>query len=324
MIKVTSLVKNYGKNTAVKGIDFEIAPGEIFGLLGPNGAGKTSTIAILACLHQPTAGTVRIKGLDVRQQGKLVKPLVGMVPQELALYTTLTAHDNLVFFGQIYGLRGKQLQQRIGEVLDVVGLRDRAREVVDTFSGGMKRRLNLACGLLHFPEVLLLDEPTVGVDPQSRNLIFENIRYLNRERHMTVIYTTHYMEEAEALCQRVAVMDQGKIIANDTPRELINRYGNGVIVITAGGVTPGLQDRLRSLPLVCDVAWSGRTLRIGSNQTNSTVVEVLELLRQEGIALEALQIKQASLENVFLKLTGKSLRDSGESPEQLAEAEVRS
>ncbi len=309
MIEVHELVKRYGTFDAVKGITFDVAAGEVFGLLGPNGAGKTSTLSMISCLHAPTSGTIRIAGLDIRTQTQAVKSCVGVVPQELALYPTLTARDNLLFFGAIYGLHGKTLQARMEEVLDVVGLRDRALDVVDTFSGGMKRRLNLACGLLHRPKVLLLDEPTVGVDPQSRNLIFENIRQLNTQYKMTVIYTTHYMEEAETLCARVAIMDQGKLIACDTPRELIRHYGDGTIELKTSALKADLAPGLRKVAHVNEVTQVENTLHIRSNKTYTAIVDVLALLKSQGVELEALHIQEASLENVFLKLTGKSLRD---------------
>jgi ABC-2 type transport system ATP-binding protein len=315
MIKVESLVKCYNKFTAVKGIDFEIARGEIFGLLGPNGAGKTSTISIISGLHKPTSGTVCINGLDTQKRTQEVRRLVGVVPQELAIYPTITARDNLAFFGRVYGLKGQELKRRIAEVLDIVGLSERARDVVTAYSGGMKRRLNLACGLLHAPAVLLLDEPTVGVDPQSRNLIFEQIRYLSRQYGMTVIYTTHYMEEAENLCARVGIMDQGKIVALDTPRALIDRLGQGVITMKTSAAAPGISETLKALAGVRNVSWTHGVLTVRASEAYKVVVDILAFLKEHGIALESLQIKEASLENVFLNLTGKSVRDPGSAPE---------
>ena len=218
ILAVDSLVKKYGDFEAVKGISFAVQEGEVFGLLGPNGAGKTQTISMLTGVIPPTSGTARIGGYDITTQMDRVKKLNGLVPQDLALYPTLSARTNLNFFGRIYGLGGKDLKERVDDALHVVALTDRADDPVETFSGGMKRRVNIAAGLVHHPKLLFLDEPTVGVDPQSRNHIFESVMRLNRERGMSIVYTSHYMEEVELLCNRVAIIDQGEIIALDWGR----------------------------------------------------------------------------------------------------------
>ena len=223
LLKVQNLRKSYPNGyEAVKGLDFNIRRGEIFGFLGPNGAGKTTTISMLSGLQPPTSGQIIFDGLDTRSKRNLkqVKRQIGLVPQELALYPTLSAYDNLTFFGRIYSLSGKKLKQRVQSTLEMVGLADRAGDAVKTFSGGMKRRINIAAALLHEPQILFLDEPTVGVDPQSRNAIFESIEQLNRDG-MTILYTTHYMEEAQRLCDRVAIIDNGQIVACDTTSALI-------------------------------------------------------------------------------------------------------
>jgi ABC-2 type transport system ATP-binding protein len=253
IVEVENLVKKYGDLTAIDGVSFAIQEGEIFGLLGPNGAGKTTLISVLTCLFPPTEGTVTIAGYDVVQDAAQVKEIIGVVPQDLALYPTISGRDNLIFFGQIYGLRGRELAQRIDQVLDIVGLADRAGDAVETYSGGMKRRLNLAAGLLHRPRVLFLDEPTVGVDPQARNYIFENVEALNREG-ITILYTTHYMEEAERLCHRVAIIDEGRIIALDTPQGLIALLGGGVIHVGVRAPAAELLDKMRALPGVKEVS----------------------------------------------------------------------
>ena len=227
-ITVRNLQKTYGSHPAVNGITFSIARGEIFGLLGPNGAGKTTTISMLSGLLEPSGGSVMVDGMDLAQNLARMKAKIGLVPQDLALYPTLSARDNLTFFAQIYGLRGKHLRQRVDAVLEMVQLADRADDPVDTYSGGMKRRINLAAGLLHQPDILFLDEPTVGVDPQSRNAIFESIQALNRGG-LTILYTTHYMEEAQRLCHRVAIIDRGQIVALDTPANLIRQVGEGIL-----------------------------------------------------------------------------------------------
>lgn len=218
ILEVDNLVKKYGDFTAVKGISFSVEEGEVFGLLGPNGAGKTQTISMLTGVIPPTSGTARIGGYDITKEMDQVKKVNGLVPQDLALYPTLSARVNLNFFGRIYGLRGKELKNRVDDVLQIVALTEHADQAIDKYSGGMKRRVNIAAGLIHQPRLLFLDEPTVGVDPQSRNQIFESVTHLNHERGMSVVYTCHYMEEVETLCNRVAIIDQGEIIALDTSR----------------------------------------------------------------------------------------------------------
>ena len=232
------LKKSFGDFEAVKGISLQVARGEVFGLLGPNGAGKTTTISMLTGLLDPTDGQVAVDGLDLETHTNEVKAKLGLVPQELALYPTLSARQNLNFFGRIYGLKGSALRERVDEVLEMIGLTERADEVVEKYSGGMKRRVNIGAGLLHKPEILFLDEPTVGVDPQSRNAIFEGVEELNRAG-MTVIYTTHYMEEAQRLCHRVAIVDEGQLIALDTPTALIRSLGGGIILLGVGSFLTG-------------------------------------------------------------------------------------
>ncbi len=231
ILEVENLAKKYGTFEAVKGISFSVEEGEVFGLLGPNGAGKTQTISMLTGVVKPTSGTARIGGHDIRTDMEEVKKINGLVPQDLALYPTLSARANLNFFGSIFGLRGKELKQRVEDVLEVVALTERANQAVDKYSGGMKRRVNIAAGLVHQPRLFFMDEPTVGVDPQSRNHIFESVLKLNRERGMSIIYTSHYMEEVELLCKRVAIIDQGRIIAMDTVENLVAMLGGGIIQI---------------------------------------------------------------------------------------------
>lgn len=311
MVEVKSLVKRYGDFKAVNGITFDIRKGERFGLLGPNGAGKTSTISIISCRHKPTAGSVTINGFDIKKDKKKIKKFVGIVPQCLAIYPSITVIDNLIFFGKIYGLSGKLLKKRMNEALDIVGLSDRMNDTVESFSGGMKRRLNLACGLLHKPQLILLDEPTVGVDPQSRNRIFENIRRLNEEYGMTVLYTTHYMEEAELLCERVAILDQGEIVALDTPQNLMSELGDGFIEISVGDTCARFLEELNNISHINKALLLDGKLKVQTNETQKALLSVLCFLNEKGISVESLQIKETSLETVFLKLTGKSLRDTG-------------
>jgi ABC-2 type transport system ATP-binding protein len=309
LLSIRELTKSYDENRAVRGVSFSIVRGEIFGLLGPNGAGKSTTISMLAGLIEPTSGQILLDGVDIRTHMNALKARIGLVPQELALYPILSAWDNLAFFGQIYGLSSKALRQRVSEVLALVQLTDRAKEPIKNYSGGMKRRVNLAAGLLHQPEILFLDEPTVGVDPQSRNAIFESVQALNRAG-LTVIYTTHYMEEAERLCQRVAIMDHGQIIALDTPANLIRSMGAGLVRIgILDGVIQEVQQRAGVLPSVRDISRRDHALDIQSYDTQKTLVQVLEITNQLDAQLTSLQIFDADLETVFLSLTGKSLRE---------------
>ena len=229
ILEVDNIVKKYGDFEAVKGLSFCVNEGEVFGLLGPNGAGKTQTISMSTCLFPPTKGSIRIYGHDVVKEAGEVKRLIGIVPQDLALYPTLNARENLKFYGQMFGLHGADLKQRVETVLQYVAMTDRANEAVKNYSGGMKRRINLAVGLINSPRLLFLDEPTVGVDPQSRNHIFESVERLNREQGMSILYTSHYMEEVERLCHRVAIIDHGQIIAQDTPKNLVAMLGGGLI-----------------------------------------------------------------------------------------------
>jgi len=306
---VRNLSKSYRTVPAVQDLSFTIMRGEIFGLLGPNGAGKSTTLAILAGLLPPSTGQITLDGLDLSKNLTTAKARIGLVPQDIALYPTLSARDNLVFWGRIYGLRGKELQKRIDEVLEIVQLTDRANELVNVYSGGMKRRINLAIGLLHQPEILFLDEPTVGVDPQSRNAIFKAVEALNHAG-LTVIYTTHYMEEAERLCQRVAIIDHGQIIAMDTPANLVRSQGLSVIRLSIlDGLIGSVEQQVRELPMVREVNRQDHTLNIHVQDAQKTLMEVLQITRGLSAQVTALEILNASLETVFLNLTGKNLRE---------------
>jgi len=331
ILEVDNLAKKYGEFEAVKGVSFTVEEGEIFGLLGPNGAGKTQTISMLTGVIPPTSGTARIGGHDIRTEMNEVKRLNGLVPQDLALYPTLSARANLDFFGRIYGLRGKELRERVDDVLRIVALTDRADEAIDKYSGGMKRRINIAAGLLHHPRLLFLDEPTVGVDPQSRNYIFESVMRLNRERGMSIVYTSHYMEEVELLCSRVAIMDEGKVIALDTVKNLLASL-SGIIRVGLRRVDDELLAQLRTLPGVkqAEVApqpiapppAEGEELKergspivdytivqIEAEQGQEALVNVIAFMNKRDIAITSLQVLEPNLENVFLHLTGKRLRE---------------
>jgi len=296
MIEVAGLRKSYGSHVAVEDLTLCIARGELFGLLGPNGAGKTTTISALVGAVKPDRGEIRIGGAsDPGQAG--VRRQIGLVPQALALYDDLTAEENLAFFGRLYGLQGGRLRERVDWAIDFAGLADRRGDRIATFSGGMKRRINIACGLVHEPQVLFLDEPTVGVDPQSRNFIFEGIELL-KQQGLTILYTTHYMEEAQRLCDRVAIMDHGRILALDTVEGLIREYG-GLAVVTAE------LDRLPDDPKTLPGTLTGTTLRIET----ATPLEELARLAAAGVSFSTLKVERPDLEVVFLSLTGRRLRD---------------
>lgn len=312
VLEVENLAKKYGSFEAVKGVSFKVEEGEVFGLLGPNGAGKTTTISMLTGVIPPTAGTARICGHDILKESLAVKRLIGLVPQDLALYPTLSARANLNFFGSIYGLQGAELKQRVDDVLNVVALADRQKDAIEKFSGGMKRRINIAAGLVHQPRLLFLDEPTVGVDPQSRNHIFESVLKLNRERGMSIIYTSHYMEEVELLCNRVAIIDQGCIIAMDTIKNLIAMLGGGVIQVGLRQADEALAAEMAKLPAVRSATLTdgeSKVVKIGAENSQQAVVNVLSLLNARDIQITSLEILEPNLESVFLHLTGKKLRE---------------
>ena len=309
VLKVDRLVRRFGARTAVDGISFQIHRGEAVGLLGPNGAGKTTTLSLLVGLLTPDSGTIAILGKALQGDTDPVKRHIGLATQELALYEELTAWDNLGFFGALYGMRGDPLAQACQRVLDFAGLADRANEPVNGFSGGMKRRLNLAVALLHDPDLLLLDEPTVGVDPQSRNALLESIETLRRQGK-TIVYTTHYMEEVERLCERVIVVDHGRILTDARVADLKVQAGGG-IQLRVGLAASHISEARQSLADVTGVSAIepvAEGLHLWLNQV-SVAGNVLELLEQRGIPVLSLATRQPSLEDVFLQLTGRTLRD---------------
>jgi ABC-2 type transport system ATP-binding protein len=310
MLEVEGLKKRYGKVQAVDGVSLRVAAGETVGLLGPNGAGKTSTVSIIAGLLTPDAGEVRIEGRPLRGDTDPLKRKIGLVPQDLALFDELSARDNLVFFAALYGLNGAEATRAISEAMELVGLADRIKDKVKTFSGGMKRRLNLAVALLHDPQILLLDEPTVGVDPQSRNAIFENLETL-KARGKTLVYTTHYMEEAERLCDRVIIIDHGKVIANDTLPGLYRLLPvTNVLAIELENGSDGLRlDEIQALPGVRSAELRGGTVRIGIRDLAAETPRILQWLVDRGHSYRHVASERADLETVFLTMTGRSLRD---------------
>ncbi len=298
MLAVEQVSKSYGEVKAVQDVSFQVAPGEILGLLGPNGAGKTTLLSLIAGLLVPDRGRVSIDGQSPLVEA--VRARVGIAPQAVALYEELTAAENLRFLGRLYGLHGRLLLRRVQECLELAGLSSRADDRVKTYSGGMKRRLNLVCALIHDPELLLLDEPTVGVDPQTRAHLFEQIERL-RDSGKTLIYATHYMEEAARLCQRVAILDRGKLLALDRVRSLIEKYGGESTVELKLRGEPDPQWRLPTPPQHGVLHWQ-----------TATPLEDLVELSQQGVAWEDVSIRSPDLETVFLKLTGRRLRDGAE------------
>ncbi len=305
-VRVEALWKRYGAIEAVAGLSFEIAEGEVFGLLGPNGAGKTTTISVLATRLRPSAGDALVFGHSVRTDVAAVRQMIGVVPQEISLYPKLTAVENVKFFGRMHGVPKAPLQRRVDELLELVGLDGRRNDEVDTFSGGMKRRLNLAVSLVHEPKLLLLDEPTAGVDPHSREHIFSIVRRL-RTQGTAILYTTHYMEEAERLCDRLGIMDEGKIIAMGTLDALLGALDCSEVIDLRGLPPTTDMSRLRSAPGVCRLEVREHGVRLFVKSAARVLAAIPQAVgRTDGVHVE---IAPLSLETLFLELTGKELRD---------------
>ncbi|MEK4463005.1 export ABC transporter ATP-binding protein [Paenibacillus odorifer] len=306
---LTDVVKRYENKLTVDHVNVTIQAGEIFGLLGPNGAGKSTTISMICGLLKIDSGDIVIDGLSVSSYALEVKKKIGLVPQDLALYNTMTAAENVTFFGRLYGLRGKLLKERVAEALAFTGLSDRAKEKPATFSGGMKRRLNIACAIMHHPKLIIMDEPTVGIDPQSRNHILESVKELNR-LGSTVIYTSHYMEEVAAICDRVAIMDKGHIIACGTEKELRERVSQEEkIVVKATNITPELINELSLHPRITRVESKEGTVEMYLPSSQDELQDILFIFaKHEGI-IGSLNIEEPDLETLFLSLTGRTLRD---------------
>jgi ABC-2 type transport system ATP-binding protein len=316
-IHIEGLHKDFGDLHAVNGVSLDVQAGEILSLLGPNGAGKSTTISMLSCLLEPTAGDATVMGHSIRREPMAVKRAIGVVPQEIALYEDLSARENLHFWGRMYGLRGAALAERVDQVLEIVGLTDRQRGAVAKYSGGMKRRLNIGIALLHHPDVLILDEPTVGIDPQSRRNILDNVKELNRHG-MTVLYTTHYMEEAQELSDHIAIMDQGNIIARGTHDELVKIVGEldrinltlsagSEELITAWRSTPGVHQVSPTTPSGDEPVDGEYTLLV--DDSNLVLPQLFEKAVDAGVRVTSVEIQEPNLEAVFLHLTGRALRD---------------
>lgn len=308
MLEVKDLSKSFGSNRAVDSVVFHVDEGEAYGLLGPNGAGKSTTISLVLGLLRMDSGTVRVGGLDLKSDPGAVKRLIGYVPQEIALYPTLSAKENLAFWGRMYNLGGKALSDRIDDALNTVGLADRARERIETYSGGMKRRINIAAALLHQPKLLIMDEPTVGIDPQSRNHILETVKALNAGG-MTIIYTSHYMEEVEFLCGRIGIIDHGKIIAEgtlDELRQIIGHRSHIRLRLSSNGAR--VLERLRAIDGVEKVEEAAGEIVITA-ANSAAVLPAVTAECTEHAKIQSVALEEPNLEAVFLHLTGRGLRD---------------
>jgi ABC-2 type transport system ATP-binding protein len=305
------LQKKFGAITAVADVSFAATPGEVLGLLGPNGAGKSTTISMLAGLTTPDSGSVKIDGATLGTGADPTKRRLGLVTQEIALLEELPARMNLEFFGGLYGLAGRALAARIAAVLELTSLADRAHDPPNEFSGGMRRRLNIACALLHEPQILLLDEPTVGVDPQSRNAIFETIEVLAGEGR-TLVYTTHYMEEVERLCDRIVIIDHGKVLADDTLAGLLASAPVANKLTLTYDLPPddAALAEIKGLPGVTKVDLTGSELSVSATDLGTAAPRVLERLAARGFSCQELTSRRSNLEDVFLALTGRTLRDT--------------
>lgn len=310
MLQVKNLVKRFGDKEVVRGVSFEVRKGESFGLLGPNGAGKSTTISMVCGLLQPTAGEVQVGNIDVRQNPRAAKQLMGVVPQDIALYPTLSARENLNFWGAMYDLSGKELASRVDEALEIVALTDRQKDAVGTFSGGMKRRVNIAASLLHRPQLLIMDEPTVGIDPQSRNKILETVKYLNQEKQMTIVYTSHYMEEVEYLCDRVGIIDHGRVIALGTLDEVRRVIGSETTVrLKVTDPDDALVQTIAQIPGVTQAKRDEHAVVALVKDTAETLAPLMVAMNGAGRKVQGVQVEEPNLEAVFLHLTGRALRD---------------
>jgi ABC-2 type transport system ATP-binding protein len=308
-IQVQNLHKAFGETKAVAGVSFSVEKGEIFSLLGPNGAGKTTTISMLSCLLRPDEGDAVILGHSVRKDPMGVKSVLGVVPQEIALYEDLSARENLTFWGKMYGLRGAALKSRVDEILETIGLTDRAKDYIKKYSGGMKRRVNIGIALLHKPQVIYMDEPTAGIDPQSRRSILDSVLKLKNEG-TTVLYTTHYMEEAQELSDHIAIMDHGKLIACGTHEELVKIVGaTDRITVTINAESAKVMEAWKTVKGVKQVTAEDGTLTILADDSNRVLPRLFETAASNGVRITSVAIQEPNLETVFLHLTGRALRD---------------
>ncbi len=310
IIEISNITKRYDDKLAVDNVSFNIEKGEVFGLLGPNGAGKSTLISIMCGLIKADKGEVSISGHLIEKETVKAKSYIGLVPQEIALYENLSAIDNLKFWGSMYGLKGQTLKERIQEAIDVTGLKEKAKENVSKYSGGMKRRLNIAAAIMHRPEILIMDEPTVGIDPQSRNHILEFTMGLNEKYKTTIIYTSHYMEEVEHLCSRVAILDEGKVIALGSKSEIKRLVTDEeTIEFKLENFKEDMGINIKALKGVKNVKYESNTLRVIVKNSQTNLQKIIETLLASSVLIKGVNIESPNLETVFLSLTGKNLRD---------------
>jgi ABC-2 type transport system ATP-binding protein len=310
VIEASDLTKRFGKLVAVDHVSFSVEEGEIFGFLGPNGAGKTTTINMLTTLLNPTEGSAKVGGFDVEKQDGKVREVVGLVPQDITVDDDLTGMENMMLQAKLYHVPTKVAKERITEALSLVALTDAANRRVETYSGGMRKRLELAEGLIHYPKVLFLDEPTLGLDVQTRVVMWDYIKKLRDEHKITMFLTTHYMEEADILCDRIAIIDQGKIVALDTPQNLKDSLGGDIIELEFNNKKDDKTDTLKSLPQAKDVMKIGDTYRIKVSRGEKALPEIIENLLKMNLRIGRVSLVKPTLDQVYLEYTGRSLRET--------------
>jgi ABC-2 type transport system ATP-binding protein len=321
VIETNKLTRKFNGFTAVDSVNLQIREGELFGLLGPNGAGKTTTLSMLSTILKPTSGTAKVNSFDVDTQQDEVRNSMGIVFQDPSLDEELTGYENLDFHGMIYGMPAEQRRERIKEVLELVDLSEKSNEQVKKFSGGMKRRLEIARGLIHHPKVLFLDEPTLGLDPQTRRNIWDHIKEMNKSEKVTVVITTHYMEEADSLCDRVAIMDHGRIIALDTPEKLKHSLGGDIILLEADS---GLLPHLRKIKNIKKIKRMNGEMSISAEDAEHVIPAIFKIAQKNKIEIHSISLRHPTLEDVFLQLTGKSIRDEKAGAMDIFRTRIRS
>jgi len=322
-VEVDNLSKYFGDFCAVNGLSFNVEHGEVFGLLGPNGAGKSTLIRMLTTLVPPTSGTARINGFDVINEANDVRQCIGVIPQAMTTDLDLSANENMSIFAKLYGLPRRRRRQIIGELLEAVDLGQWADKQVKNFSGGMRRRLEIARGLVHEPKIFFLDEPTTGLDPVSRVGVWDMLERLRRERDLTILITTHYMDEADKLCDRIAIVDHGNLVALDSPLKLkASIPGKNILEVSFSDVPPGWTETLDGLPEVAEVRADDHVFRISSNNGPRTTVELMEAARRAGITVVSLSVQSTTLDDVFVHYTGRQLRDALQAPARRVPAEI--
>ncbi len=309
MLEIKNIKKYFNETKAVDNISFKVERGDILGLLGPNGAGKSTTISIISTLIKADEGNVLYKGVDIEKEPKKIQKQLGFVPQEIALYPSLSGYDNLKFWGKIYGLKGNKLKEKIEEVSQIIGINKRLKDKVEEYSGGMKRRLNIGSALLHNPEIIILDEPTVGIDPQSRNHILDSVKEINK-KGSTIIYTSHYMEEVEYLCDKICIMDEGRIISQGTKEELIQSVSaEEKIILQVENINKKMIEEIKKISYVDKAAYVKKEITVEKKGNKADYSEILEAVSKNQGHLMSMDIKKPDLEFVFLSLTGRALRD---------------